>query len=208
MSFHNEFISPQIEIFFGDKADNTELTSRHCRLKQVHSARVVPASPDNAVEADAHYTKQAGLHLCILTADCMPIMMTDGETIAAVHAGWKGLFKNILTKTVNTCFPNPEKAAAFIGPHIHQKSFEFGQDTLNEYQSYKPLQQCTEAIKESNSDKVYINLKKLAEYELNNLGIHTVHSLNVDTFTSSEHHSYRRDHKNSGRNLSWIHIKK
>ncbi len=206
MSFQSHFIKPNIEVFFGDKHHNHDYHSLSCRLKQVHSSTVVEANNHQVFEADAHFTQQPGLELCILTADCMPIMMTDGTTVAAVHAGWKGLFTGILTNVIKTCFSKPESTAAFIGPHIHQNSFEFGKDTLKEYQIYKPIQECPEAIKDSAPGKVLIDLKALAEHELKSHGINTINSLNIDTFTSSDHHSYRRDRENSGRNLSWIKI--
>ena len=45
------------------------------------------------------------LPLAIMTADCVPVMIAteaadDNKLIAAIHAGWQGLSKNIITKTV------------------------------------------------------------------------------------------------------------
>lgn len=209
MSFQSQFVSPSIEIFFGDKNDNTNLDHHFCRLKQIHSNTVLAATNLESPEADAHYTKTPNLHLCIFTADCMPIVFSDGETIAAAHAGWRGLFTGILTEVISSAFKDPKKVGAFIGPHIHQESFEFGKDTLEQYKTqYAPLIKRPSAIQDHTQNKVLIDLKSLAEYELNSLGVSSVHSLNINTFKSNEHHSYRRDYKQAGRNLTWIKIKK
>lgn len=208
MSFKGQFVTPQVEVFFGDADEQTQLTKNHCRLKQIHSNIVVPATNDSALEADAHYTQCPDLHLCIYTADCMPIMMTDGKTIAAVHAGWKGLFSSILTNVVSRCFDQPEAVGAFIGPHIHLESFEFGKQDLEKYkENYKPLIDATGSVIESSQkNKVHIDLKTLAEHELKLIGVKHINHLNINTFKSKKHHSYRRDKKSAGRNLSWIKI--
>jgi copper oxidase (laccase) domain-containing protein len=59
-------------------------------LKQVHGARVALVnSVLTKPEADAIVTCEAGVVCAILTADCLPIVMTteDGNEIAAAHVG-------------------------------------------------------------------------------------------------------------------------
>ena len=54
-------------------------------------------------KADAIITNQEKLPIGILTADCVPILIYDNisNTIAAVHAGWKGAYKGIVNKVIN-----------------------------------------------------------------------------------------------------------
>lgn len=64
-------------------------------LRQVHGTRVVrvdAATPDG-VEADACWTDAWGVACCVLVADCLPILLAapGGTSVAAVHAGWRGL---------------------------------------------------------------------------------------------------------------------
>ena len=64
--------------------------------RQTHSATAVIVdsvwSRDKAPEADAMATRQKGIALGILTADCVPILLADGKAkvIGAAHAGWRG----------------------------------------------------------------------------------------------------------------------
>lgn len=68
--------------------------------KQVHGTRIVDVlQPAQACgEADGFYTRQPGILLSVLTADCLPVLFSrsDGGAIAAVHAGWRGLLDGIL----------------------------------------------------------------------------------------------------------------
>ena len=62
---------------------------------QIHSARAVVADAPwegPRPEADAIATATPGLLLGVLTADCAPVLLADGQAgvIAAAHAGWRG----------------------------------------------------------------------------------------------------------------------
>ena len=66
----------------------------------MHGTRIVDVlQPAQACgEADGFYTRQPGILLSVLTADCLPVLFSrrDGGAIAAVHAGWRGLLDGIL----------------------------------------------------------------------------------------------------------------
>jgi hypothetical protein len=60
------------------------------RLKQIHSSRVVKIEDPVKAKpwvADACWSENSDLALCILVADCLPILLSDadGSFIAAVH---------------------------------------------------------------------------------------------------------------------------
>ncbi|PWR20007.1 peptidoglycan editing factor PgeF [Zavarzinia compransoris] len=104
-------------------------------LHQVHSADVVtveaPWAPGAGPKADAMVTRERGLGLGILTADCAPILFADREAgvIGAAHAGWKGALTGIAEATVAAMVAlgaARERIAAAIGPCIGQKSYEVG----------------------------------------------------------------------------------
>jgi len=117
---------------------------------QIHSPDAVavdsPWDPDNAPRADAMVTKQPGVVLGILTADCVPVLLADAEAgvIGAAHAGWKGALSGVLDSTVSGMVDlgaDPARIAAGIGPAIAQRSYEVGpefptpfldQDRINE----------------------------------------------------------------------------
>ena len=67
-------------------------------LKQVHGVGVVALQASSAqasgpIEADACWTQQPGVVCTMMVADCLPILLAaaDGSSVAAVHAGWRGL---------------------------------------------------------------------------------------------------------------------
>lgn len=100
---------------------------------QVHSASVVPVDAPwtDRPQADAMVTDRPGIGLCILTADCTPVLFADAEAgiIGAAHAGWKGALGGVLEATVSAMTRMGAERArihAAIGPTIGQASYEVG----------------------------------------------------------------------------------
>ncbi len=102
---------------------------------QIHSADVVTLSGPWNVRppADAMVTDRPGLGLCILSADCTPVLLADDNAgiIGAAHAGWKGALAGILPATIAAMVrlgARREAIVAAIGPAIRQASYEVGPD--------------------------------------------------------------------------------
>jgi YfiH family protein len=102
-------------------------------LAQIHSNLVVrverPWSRDAFPEADAMVTREAGIALGILSADCAPLLLADTQArvIGAAHAGWKGALGGIVAATVEAMCElgaDPDRIAAAIGPAIGRQSYE------------------------------------------------------------------------------------
>lgn len=102
---------------------------------QIHSDRAVTV--DRIVDrtelpkADALVTATRGLAIGILTADCAPVLLADGEAriVAAAHAGWRGAVGGILESTIKTMIElgaRLENIRAAVGPCISQASYEVG----------------------------------------------------------------------------------
>ena len=65
----------------------------------------------------------------VLTADCVPILICDERTklVAAIHAGWKGAYKDIISRVIQFMVKkgsNPKNITAAIGPAISAKNYE------------------------------------------------------------------------------------
>lgn len=104
-----------------------------CRVDRSHLESHLDLTSSNTSpfdSADGLFTSESGVYLAIFTADCLPIFFYDSitQTIAAVHAGWRGLSDKIIDKTL-TCFEEqgaaPEQLYVWIGPHIKKCHYSF-----------------------------------------------------------------------------------
>lgn len=201
-------------IFFGKIKTTFDQIENHYdqfdfkTLKQTHSDIVVNVDQENInndTSGDALVTGKANTALIIKTADCMPIMMLDQktQTIAAVHAGWRGVENQITLKTLQKINPISNSVEIFIGPHLQQNSFEVDLDVKDQllkslYNSISDLS----VVKET-GHKYNINLIEIVKSQVAQNCVAQYHILNKDTLTDLNFHSFRRE-KNSSRNYSFI----
>ena len=112
-------------------ADQFDLPGEPLWLNQVHGAQILevdqtPLCERLDAEADGAITAASNTVLAILTADCLPILLSsyDGSRIAAVHAGWRGLLAGVIEAAVAGFQGAP--VCAWIGPGIGPCHFEVG----------------------------------------------------------------------------------
>ncbi|MCU7810062.1 MAG: peptidoglycan editing factor PgeF, partial [Candidatus Thiodiazotropha sp. (ex Notomyrtea botanica)] len=98
-------------------------------LNQVHGCRVADSATENpGCEADAVFSNQSGVVCAVLTADCLPLLITDrsGHQVCAVHAGWRGLAAGVIESAVSRMDISPADLMAWLGPAIGPDVFEVG----------------------------------------------------------------------------------
>jgi len=104
-------------------------------VHQEHTPDVVtvtaPWPRENAPVADAMVTRQPGIGLGVLAADCTPVLFADEEhaVVGAAHAGWKGAFSGILANTITAMInlgAELETIYVAVGPCIGPASYEVG----------------------------------------------------------------------------------
>jgi polyphenol oxidase len=104
-------------------------------LYQEHSPRVITVSEtwrrESAPLADAMVTKERGIALGALTADCAPVIFADGRAriVGIAHAGWKGALNGVTDATIRAMEKlGADRAAivAAIGPAISGAVYEVG----------------------------------------------------------------------------------
>lgn len=103
------------------------------------SAGAADLPPDSAPPGDALIAAESGLLAGVKTADCLPILIADRRRriVAAIHAGWRGLARRVVEKTIGElrrafgCAPSD--LAAAIGPGIQACCFEVGPEVLQEF---------------------------------------------------------------------------
>jgi len=193
----------------GDKAKNIFL------LNQIHSNKFVfvdkKYSNKNKPKADAIITNQRNLPIAVLTADCAPILIYDDKIkmVAAIHAGWKGAFKGILSKVIKFMIKkgcNLENISVAIGPSISQKNYEVKEDFKKKF--IKKDKNNYKFFKKKKS-KIYFDLTSYIYSFLKKIKIRNIDVLNIDTFDiKNKFFSARRalklNHNDYGRNISII----
>ncbi|RJQ33264.1 MAG: laccase domain-containing protein [Actinobacteria bacterium] len=86
-------------------------------------------SYDVAIDnCDCLITKEAGVPLALFFADCLPLILValDSREIAVIHAGRKGVKREIATKVLKKLLQShpTESIRAFIGPHVGDCCYE------------------------------------------------------------------------------------
>ena len=185
-------------------------------LNQVHSNKVINVRDIFKIRriGDGLITNRKKLALGILTADCAPILIFDPKKkiIAALHAGWKGAFKDIIGKTINKLNQKGSKSKdliAVVGPCISIKNYEVKKDFLNKF-----LQKSKKNIKffKLYNKKIFFSLNSYIKSQLINMKVKKIEIIHKDTFPKKNNFfSSRRSIKNKfndyGRNISIIMIK-
>jgi YfiH family protein len=101
-------------------------------MNQVHGTgvAVVDGPQDGPVPAtDALVTATPGLVLCVLVADCVPILLADHETgvVAAVHAGREGVRQGVVPAALSAMAGLGARArhvTALLGPAVCGACYE------------------------------------------------------------------------------------
>ena len=186
-------------------------------LNQIHSNKFHYISKNskfyNKIEGDALITNKRNTPIAVLTADCAPILIYDEskEIIAAVHAGWKGAYKGIVTKVIKFMIKkdcSPKNITAAIGPCISSNNYEVKEDFIKKFIK-RDKKNITFFKKTKN--KNYFNLNKYVHSQLKSLDIKKIDIINKDTFNAknnffSARRSISHNENDYGRNISIIMI--
>jgi len=202
------FASLNLALHTGDVADRVienrrrlayiSSAPRPCWLEQVHGTSVVDAGVVHAAppRADAAFSRHPGAACAILTADCLPVLLSDaaGSIVAAAHCGWRGLAQGVLTALVATLPTRAAELMAWLGPAIGPARYEVGDDVRQDLLRRFTAPVVAAALRPGNtSGKWWADLYALARAELSGLGIDAVYGGGFCTFDELRFYSYRRD---------------
>jgi polyphenol oxidase len=162
-------------------------------------------------KADAIITNQKYLPIAVLTADCAPILICDDKKkmIAAIHAGWKGAYKGIISKVIGLMLKKGcelENMTAVIGPSISKKNYEVKEDFMKKF-----IKKDKKNLKyfKINKKKLYFDLTMYIYSSLQSIKIKSIEAIKIDTFDIknkffSARRALRLNHNDYGRNISII----
>lgn len=184
---------------------------------QKHSSTAVVAkklwSDAKAPEADAIVTSKPGIAICVLTADCAPVLLCDPEArvVGAAHAGWRGALSGIVEATVEAMVglgAKPGRIVAAIGPAISQGAYEVGHDYKDRFLAEDKNSECFFVIDEG-SEEPHFDLPGYVAERLARSGVSETHDLGLCTYYDETRlFSYRRSQHHGeddyGRQISAI----
>lgn len=159
-------------------------------LNQVHGTDCLRMDRNSPVprQGDAAWTNRDGVVLAVMVADCLPILITsrDGEEIAVVHAGWKGLAAGVIEAAIGEFHGN--NLMAWMGPaigHCHYEVDDTVKDAFKDDTGFGPGR---------DADHWMLDLYAVAGKRLAGAGITAVYGGGFCTCCDSERFfSYRRD---------------
>ena len=165
------------------------------------------------IKADAIITDQRQIPIAVLTADCVPILLYDNSKnmVAAIHAGWKGAFKEIIKKVINFMLKKgckKKNIIAALGPCISQSNYNVKENFKKKFLKKDKKNSIFFKIKD---EIIYFDLPGFVKSQLKFNRISKIDMLNIDTFVQknnffSARRSLRLNHADYGRNISIIMI--
>jgi len=164
-------------------------------LKQVHGIAVVDAAQGGVEpEADGAFATKPGAVCAVLTADCLPVLLSnrEGTKVAALHAGWRGLAGGVIEAGVKALGVPGNELLAWLGPAIGPQTFEVGTEVRAAFMQHDA--QAAQAFRAVREGKYLADIYLLARQRLQRLGVAAVYGGGLCTVTDrARFFSYRRD---------------
>lgn len=180
-------------------------------LNQVHGAAVVTSASvrdaDGPPDADAVTGSVSGDVCAVRTADCLPVLFcsVEGDSIAAAHAGWRGLAAGVLENTVAAMDYPAGSLIAWIGPAISQANFEVGEEVRDAFIAHDGA--AASCFEQNACGRWQADLYGLARQRLYKCGVEAIYGDGWCTYADEDRFfSYRRA-ADTGRMVSFVALK-
>ena len=165
-------------------------------MEQLHTNTVtlVDGPSDALVEAtDALVTRQNNLALCVLVADCTPVLLSDhtAGVIGAAHAGRMGARNGIVKNTVEAMVElgaEPSRIQVLLGPAAAGESYEVPEGMALDVEKHLPGSR-TRTKKGTPGIDVRAGLVR----QLLSLGVTHIDADPRDTIADKDFFSHRRE---------------
>ena len=156
--------------------------------------------------ADAVISDVASAALVVQIADCAPVLLAadDGRTVAAIHAGWRGVVSGVIASSIaemNTLGIKSDRILAALGPMISAKYFEVGSEVAGKFHAAG----LSAAIHTMGYTKPHVDLAAAIKLQLRQCGVTRVDGGSLCTYANAtDFYSHRRDHGTTGRMIAII----
>ena len=180
------------------------------RVHQVHGAVVAKVTRgvpfDCATKADALVGDDPSRVLSVRVADCVPVLLAsrDGRTVAAVHAGWRGVVAGAVgaamreMRQIDAEGCRPEQLLVAVGPCIGFEAFEVGPDVLEQFETNVPAP----PLRRRPDGKGNVDLREAVRVQCVRAGVpeHRIDATDRCTYRDAdEFFSHRRERGVTGR---------
>ena len=159
-------------------------------MDQVHGDVVATIGNEivAAPTADALFTQNAGIGLAVMVADCIPLLLSNARSVAAVHVGRKGLMNEVAMSAIQAMRSiDSAEITAVVGPSICGQCYEVSEDIYEEVSTRFPL-----AASTTSDGGFALNLSRALMDQLQKSGVRVVDEGRC-TVEDSSLYSYRRD---------------
>ena len=174
------------------------------RLKQIHSGRVLTASDaqeDPWPEADGLVSDAGGQSLWVAGADCTPVLIADPESgsVAACHAGWRGVAAGILTTAITQLEASGcrrEQLLVALGPAVSGINYQVERSTSEQLGPIDALQATGALLDDPQEGRDRLDIRRAAHWQLLQFGLKPEQISICPLCTVAEpelFHSWRRD---------------
>lgn len=189
-------------------------------MNQVHGNQVAWVTSADAGQTikttDALLTQDRDTFLGVITADCVPILVYDPKLhiTGVIHAGWRGLFNEIIKATVIQMTErgsNAHDIIAAIGPCIRVCCYTISKDLADKFDK-KFKERFTSAYLVHKNNAFYLDLPVLAKFQLQEIGLNidkqlfsdTIVDTGICTFEDKDLYSYRKEGDDMGEFIGLI----
>ncbi|MFK5880621.1 MAG: peptidoglycan editing factor PgeF [Sulfurospirillum sp.] len=163
-------------------------------MEQVHRSNVeiiTKKKSQTVSQTDALVTNIKGVALCVMVADCIPVLFYDKlkGVVAVAHAGRNGVKEKIANKTIQKMqdkfFSKVEDIMIYIGPSIKSCCYEVKDDATKGFENYL----------HSEGEKIYLDIVSKCINDMKSMGIigRNIKLSPICTCCDKNYFSYRRD---------------
>lgn len=169
-------------------------------MDQIHSDNIaiIHNKNQNLAPCDAVITNLTNTMLCVMVADCIPLLLFDEKcaVISAIHAGKAGIYKKIVSKTLlkmkEVFGSNFADISLFAGAHIQKTCYELKNENFGEFTPF--------------AKNSYFDLSSALRAEISPFNFKKVEISPTCSHCNKDYFSYRRDGI-TGRFCGYIMIK-
>jgi polyphenol oxidase len=184
------------------------IEARPVFLNQLHGLGVVDLAADSpdGTPADGCIATRRGVACTIMVADCLPVLFAtgDGHTVAAAHAGWRGLagergrgiLEAVWERLQRDHAASANDTTIWLGPCIGPSAFEVGPEVKSAFEAEDPA--AASLFVPHGKGKWLADLAGLAQRRLQALGMTRIHGNDgaaewCTVTNASDFFSHRRD---------------